>query len=210
MTGATRQAEDEVMTVEEFRRWPGDGTGRVFDLVNGRPRAQSSPSQTHGTVQNNLQTALTVHLRGLGLDCRPVPTPSIVPSVLSTWNERHPDIGVTCEPNDPDIHEVRKPVAVIEILSKTNAEDTWDNVALYTTLPSVREILVLESEAVYGYLYMRLPDGTWPPDYTELGPDDTVRFPSIDWEISMSEIYHQTNLDSTRRPKRGRRSGQPR
>ena len=48
--------------------------------------------------------------------CRALPTPGVVPAVLSEWNERHPDIAVTCRPNDPSVHEVREPLVIMEIL----------------------------------------------------------------------------------------------
>jgi Uma2 family endonuclease len=42
------------MTVAEFLAWPGDGTGRTFQLVDGEPRAMSPGSATHGTIQSKL------------------------------------------------------------------------------------------------------------------------------------------------------------
>jgi hypothetical protein len=37
------------MTVADFLDWPGDGTGRKFQLVDGALRAMSPGSATHGT-----------------------------------------------------------------------------------------------------------------------------------------------------------------
>ena len=42
------------MTVAEFLAWPGDGTGRVYELVDGELRAQDAASDTHGTIQSEL------------------------------------------------------------------------------------------------------------------------------------------------------------
>jgi hypothetical protein len=36
------------MTVADFLDWPGDGTGRKFQLVDGEVRAMSPGSVTHG------------------------------------------------------------------------------------------------------------------------------------------------------------------
>jgi Uma2 family endonuclease len=38
------------MTVAEFLEWPGDGTGRRFELVDGELRPMSPGSQTHGRI----------------------------------------------------------------------------------------------------------------------------------------------------------------
>jgi Uma2 family endonuclease len=42
------------MTVEEFLDWPGDGSGKKFELVDGEPRALAPASGTHGRIQATL------------------------------------------------------------------------------------------------------------------------------------------------------------
>ena len=39
------------MTVADFLDWPGDGSGRKFQLVDGELRGMSPGSATHGTIQ---------------------------------------------------------------------------------------------------------------------------------------------------------------
>jgi hypothetical protein len=39
------------MTVEEFLDWPGDGSEKKFELVDGEPRATSLASGTLGRIQ---------------------------------------------------------------------------------------------------------------------------------------------------------------
>jgi Uma2 family endonuclease len=201
---ALPQDDMDLMTVAEFRAWPGDGSGRRFDLVNGRIRAQSTHSQTHGMLQTRLLTVLTNHLDTLEGACRAVPAASIVPEVLSNWNELHPDVAVTCEPNDPAVHELRKPILIIEVLSDSNRGETWDNVAKYATISTVREILVLEQDVVAGYYYTRQADGAWPADVEEIGPDDTLTLRSFDLAIPMHSLYRGTNVDPAKRPRRRR------
>jgi Uma2 family endonuclease len=203
MSGALAWNDDHLMTVEEFRAWSGDGTGQLFDLVNGRVRAQGAPSQTHGTTQSNMISLLIRHFEDIGRDCRALPTPAIVPEVLSNWNERYPDVGITCELNDPKVHEMRNPLVIVEILSPTNANDTWDNFPIYTSLASVREILYLESEAIYGYFFRRLPDGSWPKSSADIRADGTVSFDEIGWSAPMSRIYRGTMIDAAAPPRRG-------
>jgi Uma2 family endonuclease len=203
MSGALAWNDEHLMTMAEFRAWPGDGSGQVFDLVNGRVRAQGAPSQTHSTIQLDLSFLMERFFRETGMACRALPTPSVVPAVLSEWNERHPDIAVTCRPNDPSVHEVREPLVIVEILSRTNARDTWDNVSDYMSLPSVREILYLESEAIHGYLFRRLDDGSWPRDYVDISADDTLALHSIGWSVPLALIYDRTGLDPAAPPRRG-------
>jgi Uma2 family endonuclease len=42
------------MTAADFLDWPGDGSGRKFQLVDGEVRAMSPGSATHGTIQMTL------------------------------------------------------------------------------------------------------------------------------------------------------------
>ena len=42
------------MTADDFLAWPGDGTGRTFQLVDGEVRSLSPASRTHGIIQARL------------------------------------------------------------------------------------------------------------------------------------------------------------
>jgi hypothetical protein len=49
------------------------------------------------------------------------------------------------------------PVLLIEILSPRNQAKTWTNVWAYTSIPSVREILILRGDRVAAELLRRPP-----------------------------------------------------
>ena len=42
------------MTVEELLDWPGDRSGKKFELVDGEPRAMAPASVSHGIIQANV------------------------------------------------------------------------------------------------------------------------------------------------------------
>jgi Uma2 family endonuclease len=86
------------------------------------------------------------------------------------------------------------PIALIEILSPSNASDTWDNVWACTTIPSVREVAVVHSERVLAELLRRGPDGHWPEEADRIGPDDALRLESIDFSCPLPDVYAQTHL----------------
>ena len=48
-----------------------------------------------------------------------------------------------------------RPVFLLEILSPTNEQDTRDNVWAYMTIPSVQQILLVDSTAVRGEMLRR-------------------------------------------------------
>lgn len=181
----------ELMTVQDFIAWPGDGSGRKFQLVDGELRAMSPASAAHGSIQTDLGYALRRHMIEQGRTCRVVTEPAIVTRVRANINLRVPDMGVSCTPASPGEKALPDPVVLIEVLSPGNASDTWDNVWSYTTIPSVREIVVVHSTRVFAELLRRDQDGHWPE---EIVPDGILRFDSIDFSCPLISVYAQTLL----------------
>ena len=86
------------MTIEEFLDWPGDGSGKKFELVDGEPRAMAPASVSHGIIQANIAGILRSHL--IGSRCYVVVEPGVIPRVRSEANMRVPDLAVSCEIDD--------------------------------------------------------------------------------------------------------------
>lgn len=191
---APARKQPDLMTVDEFIAWGGDGSGRKWQLFDGEPRAQDPGSDAHGTIDGNLIALIHNHLRVHHPHGRVVSQPGIAPAVQTNWNYRTPELGVSCAPNRADVHMVPAPVLLIEVLSKSNRRDTWSNVPLYMTVPSVQEILLVDSEDVQAFLLRRRPDGTWPSAHEDIPPDGSIRLESIGLELPMAEVYHHTAI----------------
>ena len=80
---------------------------------------------------------------------------------------------------------------LIEIRSPSNPKDPWANVWAYTTIPSVRDILVLHSLTRRAELLARQADGTWPADPRVLlvAAYDVVTLASIGLTLPLAEFY---------------------
>jgi Uma2 family endonuclease len=182
------------MTVAEFLDWRGDGSGRTFQLVDGELRAMSPGSATHGTIQSNLCRLIGNALVASGTGCRIVTEPGVITRIRSHMNLRVPDLGVTRTADAPGQQALPDPIGLIEILSPGNASDTWDNVWAYTSIPSVREIVVVHSTQVLAEILRRRADGHWPEEPEEIGADDTLRLESIGFACPLREAYAQTHL----------------
>jgi len=182
------------MTVAQFLDWPGDGSGRTFQLVDGELRAMSPGSATHGTIQANLCRLIGNALVASGTGCRIVTEPGVITRIRPDINLRVPDLGVTRTADAPGQQALPDPIALIEVLSPGNAADTWDNVRAYTTIPSVREIAVVHSTRVLAEVLRRGEDGHWPQAPEQIAADDALRLESIGVAFALREAYAQTHL----------------
>lgn len=182
------------MTVPEFLLWPGDGSGRRFQLVDGAVRPIPLDTTTRGAIQATLGCLIADHLSAIGSRCRGIFRPPIVPRVRASLNLRTPALAVTADPDRPDQYAVEDVVLIAEVLSPGNTSDTWDNVWAYTTIPSVREIAVVHSTRVLVEMLRRGADGHWPEEPEQIGPDGTLRVESIDFDCRLEEVYVQTHL----------------
>ena len=182
------------MTVDEFLAWDsGDYTGRRWQLVDGEPVAMAPARQNHGAIQSELARLLGNHLLERASPCRVITEPGIIPRVRASENWRIPDVGVTCAPPEDEI-EVRGAVLLIEILSPNNYAETRANIWTYTTLPSVQEILVVNSVRIEAELLRRRDDGTWPEQPDMIPADGTLGLASIHFDVPLAALYRTTSL----------------
>lgn len=191
---SARHKISEPMTVADFLAWSGDQSGRKYQLVDGELTAMSPGSATHGTIQMTLGRLIGNSLVDGKSRCRVVSEPPVATRIRANVNLRVPDLGVTCVPDAPGQQTLPDPIVLIEILSPGNASQTWDNVWSYTTIPSVREILVVHSTRRFAELLRRDADGNWPAEPEEVGPDGTLRLDSIAFACPLPAIYAQTHL----------------
>lgn len=182
------------MTVAEFVAWhPGKDEGR-WQLVDGEPVLMAPASETHGAIQGELARLLGNHLIERGSPCRVIVTPGVVPRVRANENFRIPDLGVTCAPPGSGL-AVPETVLLVEVLSPGNEAQTRTNVWAYTTIPGVREILLVHSTRIGAELLRRGPDGVWPEGPTLLGPQDRLVLESVeDFEAPLAAFYRTTPL----------------
>ncbi len=180
------------MSVDEFMAWdPGDG--RPWQLVDGVPQAMSPTNRTHGALQSRLAFMLEAHFERRGSPCSVITAPGVIPHVQAGHNVRIPDLGVTCSSYTEEQSVLADPVLLVEILSPSNQPETWSNVWTYTTIPSVREILVLRSATVGAELLRRRTDGTWPERPETVTEGDLV-LESVGFRAPLAQLYRTTRL----------------
>jgi Uma2 family endonuclease len=182
------------MALAEFLAWnPGDPTGRRWQLIDGEPVAMAPASDDHGSIQGELARLLGNYLLERGGRCRVVAEPGIIPRIRAGENWRVPDLAVSCTPSRGSL-EVPEPVLLVEILSPNIHAQTRANVWTCTTLPSVAEILVVDSTRIEAELLRRGSDGTWPEQPEMLRDGERLELASVAFAAPLRALYRTTSL----------------
>lgn len=179
-----------LLTVDEFQDWepPPGMEGWRWELVDGEPVGMAPPGINHGAIQSMAAYLLTAHLRTHRPTCRVIITPGVIPGLRSRFNQRVPDLGVSCGPFI-DGRSLLDPLLLIEILSPSNETKTRANAWAYATIPSVQEVLILAGTAVRAEV---LRQGEETPAIV-VG-DEMLRLSSIGYAGRLSEFYATTDL----------------
>lgn len=183
------------MTVEEFQDWvPEPGLeGWRWQLIDGTQVGMAPTSNAHGAIQSRTSTIIDMHLQKLGR-CIVITTPGVIPKKRSKINQLVPDLGVSCADQPMTDNTMRDPILLVEILSPSNEGITRGNVYAYQTIPSVQEILVLNSRKVAGTLHRRDGQGEWPDDPDELDAQSTVELRCIHFKVALAALYGSSGL----------------
>jgi Uma2 family endonuclease len=187
------------MTADEFLAWPGDGSARRFQLVDGEVRAISLASRIHGAIQANLAFLAIAAVRSAGLQLQVLTEAAIVPMLQAGDNVRVPDLVVGPEDDVRGDQVMEAPVLIAEILSPGNADGTRDNLRAYATLPTLREILVVHSSRVEAEVFSRTDAGVWPPAPQLVRAGGMLRLETLRLVCVVDDVYTRTWL--TRRPR---------
>jgi Uma2 family endonuclease len=184
------------MTLDEFLVWE-DGTDTRYELWGGTVVAMPPPMPRHG----RLAAALIAELR-TALRARPVcgvysEAGIALPDRSDTFYVA--DLAVSCEPLRAEDRLIRNPVLIVEVLSpSTNVSDRQLKLADYRDIPSVEEILLIDSQSMFAEVHRRAGD-RW---ITEIprGPEATLALNSLPLTIALSELYAGMPLPEPRLP----------
>jgi Uma2 family endonuclease len=180
------------MDVAEFLSWDAPAGSR-WQLVDGEPQAMAPASRTHGAIQNEFGRLLGNHLAAQAPGCSVITNAGTIPRVRADANFRIPDLAVTCSDYQEEEYDVSEPVLMVEILSPTNKTETWANVWAYTTIPTVREILILHSVRIRAELLRRDTAGQWPERATVI-EGGSLELASIGFSTELLSVYRGTRL----------------
>ena len=183
------------MTLAEFLTWePGDG--RMQQLVDGEPKLMPVSRTSRAALHAEVGAVIANHLVAQGSACSVLMNVGVLSHLRRSHNLRIPALAITCTGYETEQDALADPLLVVEILAPDNQADIWSNVWTYASIPSVREILVLNSVMVGADVLRRGADGIWPHD-PETVLDGDLILQSIGFRVPLADIYRTTHL---RRP----------
>jgi len=180
------QAAEQIrMSTRDFLDWDATQTQR-HEFVGGEVFAMAGAGEAHVTAALNVAMALRQHLAGT--PCRTFITDMKL-RVDAADAFFYPDVMVTCSAADAaDPMVKREPVLLVEVLSPaTAAYDRGDKFAAYRKLPSLRELLLVDTDSRRCDLYRKGDDGLWVLHPFE--PGQAVTLASVTLDISAEALW---------------------
>ena len=184
------EAAVKLMTLTEFLRWE-DGTDTRYELLNGVPVAMAPPAIAHGRLALRLGARIDSALRSRSPCFGQSEAGIAKPDRSDTCYIA--DLAVTCTPSERGQQLLQDPLLIVEILSPGTAlYDRQTKVSDYRRIPSVEEILLINSASIFAEVLRREGD-RWLTEIVR-GPQGTLSLASIGLTAAMSELYEGIDL----------------
>jgi Uma2 family endonuclease len=181
------------MTVEEYFAFTDTRPdNEKWELIDGGPILNASPSRLHQIILDNLVFLLGTIRRRQPQSWES--TPGIGVRVSDT-SLPEPDLFIVpagAAKRDPYGRETSDVIVTIEILSPSTAERDlrWKRTA-YTSLPSLTHYIVIAQDAVDVVVFARETEFA-ERHFRSLG--DSLELPALGISLPLSEVYRDTGL----------------
>ena len=181
-----------LMTVEEYFELERRGSDVCYEYIDGHVYMMAGGSLNHDAIKTNIQSILWNFLRG-----KPCSVYSSDAKVqINKQRYFHPDITITCDPNDRGVTDlIKSPRIVFEVLSPgTQIKDRTWKMQNYLALPSLEEYILVDSRFPKVEIYRR-EFGKWV--YSALNLEDELELASIKYHLPVADIYLDVELAAT-------------
>lgn len=191
--GVVPRLDPEPMTIEEFLAFTDTLTDDgKWELIEGEPIMNASPSQLHQVIALNLAAALKdvqrqqprAWIAALGIGIRISDTSLIEPDVFV-----RPKAAID---NDRFGRECDDVIVAFEILSPSTADRDWRwKRKAYTALPSLMHYVVVAQDAVEAFVFSRANGFA---EQWLMGAGASTDLPALGISLKLRDLYHDTGL----------------
>ncbi len=166
------------------------------ELIDGEIVAMSGASENHNLIATNTLSSLFTQLRKGS--CKIYPSDMRV-RVGKYRQYTYPDMSIVCGKPifaDDQKDTLLNPTALIEVLyPSSEGYDRGDKFALYRTLTTLQEYILISQNRVRIERYVRQPDNQWLLSEIQQ-PDDRMELTSVGCTLAASDVYEQINFES--------------
>lgn len=164
------------------------------EYYNGEIYAIAGAKERHNLLVSNLIAA--IHQKFKNKPC--VVYPSDMRVVIDEYRHyTYPDVVLVCGERkflDKTDDSLLNPSAIIEVLSdSTENYDRGKKFEAYRNITSLREYMLVSSERKKIELFTKTSEGKWL--LSESGKEDTITIPTLELELSLSDIYDKVELE---------------
>ena len=172
-------------TVDDFLEWEAQQPER-YELIDGVIVGRVGGSAAHTIIKGNLYATLAARL-GNG-PCRAL-TEGL--KVVTSIAVHYPDLAVICTPIRPADDQIREPVVIVEVLSRTTGDrDRGAKWVGYRELPSLQHYVLVAQHRRFVEVYSR--DGAGWSLALYAPPLPGVPLPAIGVELPLDAIYDRS------------------
>ena len=186
LTKKKKYTPEEYLALEEKAEFRSE-------FENGEIVAMAGGSLDHAQITFNIAKNLD---RKLNEKCRSL-TSEVKVKVENYRKFYYPDVLVIC--GEPVFFEKRNdtitnPILIVEVLSdSTEAKDRGEKMLAYRTLESLQEYVLVSQDKAIVEQYIKSSDENWIHKAT-IGLNSSVKFESIEVELTLEEIYQRVKL----------------
>jgi Uma2 family endonuclease len=169
------------------------------EYLGGQVHAMAGANNRHNRIATNFIGNLHPQLRGKR--CQPCNSDT---KVRIEFRDHirfyYPDAMVVCEPSADHLHYQEKTVVVLEVLSEsTRRTDLGEKTEAYLSIPTLRCLLLADSETQSVIVHLRQPDGRFETQLLQ-DPASQIPLPEIEAILTLSDLYEGTDLPAATPP----------
>ncbi len=185
--GKTKLTEEEYLSFEK-------ASLEKHEYYQGEIFAMSGAGARHNVIFSNFFGDLAYRLKDH--PCKPYGSDMRV-NIPENTLYTYPDISIYCGdivPSAKDDDTATSPIVIIEILSPSTKEyDRGTKFKLYRSIESLKEYILIDSEAINVELFTRSEANVW--QLTEMKSlDDILTIKTVQLSITLLNIYKGTKL----------------
>jgi Uma2 family endonuclease len=179
------------MTVEDFYLLTESRPdNEKWELIDGVPMMNASPSRPHQVIVGNVIVALGMHARQNNVAWRVIPG---IGARISDICRPEPDVMVLpAVTTDPSSRDTRDAIVLFEVMSPSTAQrDLQWKRAAYISLPALQDYVVIAQNRIDVVTFSQRNDFT---EARLRSAQDILQLPTLGVDLPLLEIYRDTVL----------------